>query len=135
MFKKFEHLIGIPFIDGKSDCWWIVREGHKVFGVEIPDYNLACAAVEAVSYDPKGIGSVVSEMMQTQLVDWEELDKPKEPCVIAMSLGMPGFFHHLALYIGNGRMLHTRRETYSCIERLDHLLYAQREKVFYKYVG
>jgi len=135
MFKEFKHLVGIPFVNGKSDCWWIVRMGYKVFGVEIPNYNLACNAVEAISYSPKGIGDVVSEMAMSRIAEWEKLEKPEEPCVIAMSLGIPGVLHHLALYIGKNRILHIRRETMSCIERLDHPLYFQREMVFYKYVG
>lgn len=135
MFSKFRHLVGIPFVDGVSDCWMIVKMGYEAFGIKLPDYNFACNAVEAVGYDPEGIGSVVAQMAKSQIDEWKQLEEPEEPCIVAMSLGVPGFFHHLALYIGRGRILHTRRETLSAIESLGSLLYVKREKAFYKYVG
>jgi len=127
----FSDLIGIPFVDGKTDCWWLVREGLKRFGINVPDYNIAMEAVKQLSFDPKEVGRVIWE----QRLKWKKIDKLEIPCAILMSLGCVGSLHHVALHIGNNRMLHTIRSTGSCIERLDKPQYASREKSYWKYVG
>jgi cell wall-associated NlpC family hydrolase len=127
----FRDLIGIPFVDGKTDCWWLVREGFKRFGIVVPDYNIAMEAVEKLSFDPSEVGRIIWEQRRK----WKRLEEPKIPCLLLMSLGCAGALHHLALYIGKDKMLHTIRKQGSCIERLNRPLYATREKSYWEYVG
>jgi len=127
----FSDLIGIPFIYGETDCWAIVRKGFKKFGIDIPEYNLAREAVKQLAFDPSEAGRIIWE----QRSKWKELEKPETPCLVFMTLGLPDTMHHLALYIGNNKILHTRKDTSSCIEKLSKPLYATREKSYWKYVG
>ncbi len=86
----FNDLIGVPFKYGGMDCWNLAREVFKRYGKKIPDYDIARCAVE--SYD---LNEVSEAMIDISKNEWLELDKPKTPCVIAMSLGIPGFINML----------------------------------------
>jgi len=132
----FKDLIGTPFILGKTDCWWLVREVFNRYEIIIPDYNLACEAVKKVSSDNEAVANVVNSSIQSYENEWELLEKPKEPCLIALSLGVPrGFFNHTGVYIGKGEFIHTRRRIGCCVEKIEHPLYKNCDKRYYEYIG
>ncbi len=125
----FKDLIGIPYVE--LNCWGLVRAGFEKFGIIVPDYDIACEAVNQISCEPKETGEIIWE----QRKKWQRLDSPEIPCLIAISLGYPGFFHHLGLYFEKDKMLHTTKSRNSCIERLDRPYFANRQRSFWKYVG
>jgi len=129
----FNDLIGVSYLSKGVglNCWGLVRAGFEKFGIIVPNYDIASEAVDAVSCEPEATSNIIWE----QRKKWQQLDKPEVPCLIAMSLDHPGFFHHLGLYIRNNQMLHTMRHRNSCIEKLDRPYFKNREKSFWKYVG
>lgn len=124
----FRDLIGIPFEYEKMDCEILVKEVFNRYGVRVSD---DCMARQAITcYNFKNNAQAIEECLK----DWIEIDKPKEPCLIAMSLGVPGFMHHIGVYIGEGRFIHTSSMRGAVtIERVDNPLY--RNKKFYTYNG
>jgi cell wall-associated NlpC family hydrolase len=126
--NTFNDLIGVPFKYGKTDCWWLVRKVFKRFGIDTPDYNVARNAVEQANYDLNCAG----RMMEEELNHWKPIDEPEIPCLVSMSLGIPGVYHHVGVYIGDNRFIHTTIARGAVtIERLDNILYGKRR--FYKY--
>lgn len=129
----FKGLIGTPFVDGDTDCWWATREGFKRYGIDIPLYNPAMQAVKELAFSPADIEEAIKDVA---LQGWERIDQPEEPCgVVMQNAKSPGVFSHICLYIGKGRILNSRRGVGCVIERLDHPLLKNKEKRYYKYVG
>jgi len=131
----FDDLIGIPFVDGGRDengldCYGCAIEAFKRFGVKAPDLNMACEAVELAGYDPKEIGKIIWKERHR----WKRLKELEVPCLVAMSLATPGFYNHIAVHIGDDRIIHTRRGANVCIEKLSSPRYNRRKKRYYKYV-
>jgi len=127
----FNDLIGIPFVKGETDCWWLVRQGFKKFGIEVPNYDIVREAIEQVNYDLK----LTEHIAMSFRFQWEYLEEPKIPCLVFMSMHVPDTLSHFALYIGNNEILHTLKGKNSCRQKLDHPYLKNRQKVFYKYVG
>ena len=118
----FSDLLFIPFEYGKMDCWNLVREVFKRYGIEVPEYNPARQAVAEVNYE---LGCI-AENMEKELVQWDKLEEPETPCMIMYS--SVGISHHVGVYIGEGKFIHTsKRLVYPVIERLDNPLYVARK--------
>jgi len=118
----FKNLIGIPFEYGKMDCWNLAIEVFKRYKIDIPKYNVARAAIDECNLKK------VSELMEIKTNEWIECKEPSTPCIIAISLGVPGFINHVGVYIGNGRFIHTTNRIGSVtIERLSNPIYANRK--------
>ena len=122
----FKDLLEIPFEFGKTDCWWLVREVFSRYGIIIPDYSASRKAV--ADYNLLRI----SKEMEYHKSFWVKIEEPEIPCIVALSLGVPGFINHVGVYIGDGRFIHT-----TCMrgmvtnERIDTPIY--RNKKFYRY--
>jgi len=131
----FNDLIGIPYVAGGRnkkglDCYGLVEEVFKRYEIYVPPYDVARTALEAINYDLKLCGDFIwSERKQ-----WERLKERELPCLVLMALGIPGFYHHVGVYIGGDKIIHTRKNMSVCIEKLTAPLYIRREKRYYKYV-
>lgn len=122
----FDDLLFIPYENGKMDCWILVREVYHRYGIQVPEYNPAREAVIKMNYE---LG-YIAEVMEKELVSWEELSVPEIPCLISYS--SVGISHHVGVYIGEGSFIHITRKLGSpVIERLDNPLYVNRK--FYRY--
>jgi len=117
----FKDLIGIPFEYGKMDCWILAIEVFKRFGIDIPEYNVARAAVKECNM------KAVSNEMEAKTAEWIKCKEPSVPCIVAMSLGIPGFINHIGVYIGNNKFIHVTHKKTVVIERLNNPLYANRK--------
>lgn len=127
---SFKDLIGIPHVSGETDCLWLVREVFKRYGVNLPEYNIAREAVQYNHYKKECVG----EEVEKNLWDWELLEEPEVPCLVTMSIDIPGVYHHIGVCIGLNRFIHTTKlRGHVCIERLDNPLYAKRN--FYRFVA
>ena len=125
--NMFNDLIGIPFEHGKMDCWNLALEVFKRYGTNIPHYNLARRVVSE-NYNSKS----VSKVMESKKSDWVEIKNPIPPCIVAMSLGVPGFINHVGVYIGEGKIIHTSSMRGAVtIERINNPLFRNRK--FYRY--
>lgn len=124
-------LIGKPFSDGgrgpdSYDCFGLVKEVYRRYGIELEDYSISAYACEQISnevekakHDPR----------------WIKLDAPKVPCVVLLRADAY-FTQHIGIYIGNGKFLHIRNFGV-CIEKLSSPLWsgrANRLKGFYDYI-
>ena len=124
--EKVLSLVGIPFADGgrgpeSFDCWGLVREVYRRYGINLPDYNIGC-------YD---ILNVTAEMERNRHY-WRE-HKPPEipvPSVVAFRVSAP-MINHVGIYIGDGKFLHTREKAGAVIESLNSPVWRHRIEGFY----
>lgn len=128
-----KNLIGIPFLkEGRDpsvglDCWGLVMAAMRKYGYEVPDFKISCFASREIN----GIFLVEASR------GWERVENPLPGRVLAMSLDWraPGAVNHFGVCIGEGRFLHTRVKTASCVERLNHPLWARTIKGVYRWTG
>lgn len=132
---RFDDLIGVPFVNrgrDKSvgfDCYGLVKEAFKRYGYDIPEYD-------AYYTDYSDMCRVNELIRGNAHYPWEEIKEPVVPCLIAIRLGSPdGVVNHTAVYIGEGRFLHTRERIGVSIERMDSPAWRRVMVGFYKYVG
>lgn len=124
--KKILSLVGTPFIDGGRgaegyDCWGLVREIYHRYGIELPDYKIAC-------YD---IINVTTEIDRNRPL-WKKEDSQKlpVPCIVAFKVSAP-MVNHVGVYIGDGKFIHTREKAGAVIERLDAPAWRHRIEGYY----
>jgi len=121
-------LIGIPFdadnIDG-INCHELMRLAHKTFGIEIPKYDIAECSCKSITD---------KELARNIAKDWKRIDKLEKPCGILFESLSERYGNHIAVYIGKGKIIHTRRETGCIVERLSNI---NKKKIigYYKFVG
>lgn len=124
----FKDLIGIPFEFGKTDCWWLAGEVFKRYNINIPEYSISRRAIEYFNLEQ------TAEEIHKHIPEWTEIKTPEIPCIILMSLGVPDFFNHIGVYIGNDKFIHTTRARgNSTIEKITNPLYANRKIKYYRY--
>lgn len=132
---NFNDLIGTPFVnrgrDAKTglDCYGLVKEVFRRYGHEIPEYDTQ------YNYDDM---CRVNELISGNVKNypWKEIKEPKVPCLIAIRFGSPeGVVNHTAVYIGDGRFIHTRERIGVCIDRLSNPAWHRVIVGFYEYVG
>ena len=131
-------LIGIPFVDGGRDrkgidCWGLVLKTFEMFNINIPDYNVACTAIEAVDFSPKKIGQTIEDYKY----QWNKVKKPYAPVLITMGISDAGpkILNHLGVYIGSNIFIHTLSGRNSSIAPLNHMLFKKMIEGFYEYIG
>ena len=96
-------MIGTPY--SKLDCWGIVKEFYKlVFGIELKRY-----------YDeiPNDMHKA-KNLIYTNIGDFEIADSPRMGDIILIKL--MGVESHIAVYLGDGKLLHTTEKTGCCID-------------------
>lgn len=125
-------LIGKQFQSGGRgpdifDCWGLVREIYRRYGVELPDYSIAADACQRIE------GQIEDEKTSKR---WVQIVEPEIPCIVLLRCH-PDFVQHLGVYIGAEKFLHIRAEKEKgvVVNRLDDPLWRRRFKGFWKYVG
>jgi cell wall-associated NlpC family hydrolase len=101
--------------------------------VDVPEYNLAQAAIKIDDYRA---GQIDTQVMDNLASDgWQRLEEPQAPCLVVFALDprTPGAVNHLGVYIGAGKFFHTMARRMACIERMDHPLFKKRISGFYRY--
>ncbi len=124
----YSDLIGIPFDEFNKDgvnCYELVRRAYEKHSITLPDTDLAVCACREVSN---------SEIQKHTEKYWEVIEKPESPCgVLILSLN-PDFANHLGFYIGDGKILHTTKNTGSIIERM-YPKYKNKILAFGRFIG
>lgn len=128
-----DQLIGIPYLEkGRDptvglDCWGLFREFYARFmGIYLPSYEATyqhaldhaamCAAIDA------DLPSAWLRVTDPVFGDGVRLRIDGNPC-------------HVAVYVGNGQMLHTQTGHDSAIDRLDSLRWKNRIEGFYRHIS
>ena len=136
---SFADLIGKPWIlfgrgPDAYDCWGIVEEGFRRFGIEVPDMGRGDNLHEAGDYFIRRAFADGQKRVMTGESPWTALHAPKAPCVVLFTVYSP-VPTHCGLYIGEGRFIHCRRRQGVRSERLRSPLYKQRIKGIYAFTG
>lgn len=114
---KVDDLVGVPFVNkGRDvaiglDCWGLVMEVFRRYGVELPDF-----VVDAFAF--KTIDVLIGEATTSQ--SWEEVYKPCDgdvPLVVLMRIH-PILITHAGVYIGNNKIIHTIGNTNTVISKV-----------------
>ena len=107
---KLNDLIGGKFVNGGRstakglDCWGLVMEVFRRYGVKLPDFTVdafACTAIDALAGE-----AVVSRI-------WEEVYEPLDkdaPLVVLMRMH-PKLITHAGVFVGGNCIIHTTAGT------------------------
>lgn len=113
-------LIGRKFVNGGRDvikgldCWGLVMEVFKRYGIEIPDFTVdafSYAAVDALTKKAKG-----SHLWEEVYTPWDK----EAPLVVLMRMH-PKLITHAGVFIGDNRIIHTMASTGTITSRMDVL--------------
>jgi len=92
----------VPFKDrGRDrsgyDCYGLAMEVFRRYGIELLDYEGSC-------WDKKAIQATFEKWRE----QWIAVDgEPPVPAMVVMKANSPEDINHVAVYIGNGRFIHT----------------------------
>lgn len=102
---SFRFLIGVPYAE--SNCWEITRIFYdKVLGIKLSHY---CHSAP----DDK---SEVEKLIYTNKGDFEKVESPKFGDIALIKI--LGVESHIAVYVGEGQLLHTSKRLGSHIDRV-----------------
>lgn len=126
-------IIGVPFKDcGRDykgfDCWGLTMEIHRLFGIMLPDYGIKSNDVASIN---------ATYVAQLSSDDWQELDGPEVPCIVAMKMSpvFPQFVSHVGTCISKHQFININEQIGVHIERFNNRLIGNRIKGFYRYAG
>jgi cell wall-associated NlpC family hydrolase len=127
-------LIGIPFVNrGRDpkiglDCFGLAREAMRLFGYDIPDFDVSC-------FDVPSIHAIYDK--QRARWAWQKVDSPEPGDLIVMYLDprYPDQVSHVGVCIGNGRAIHTLIKRESHLIRLDDPYWKIQCREFYRWAG
>jgi cell wall-associated NlpC family hydrolase len=101
--KDFTEFVGVPY--EKADCWRLSQLFYqKVFGIELKSYY---------EHTPRD-RSDRQNLIFTNVGEFKKVDKPEFGDLILIRV--LGIESHIAVYIGDGMMLHTSEKTGSVLE-------------------
>jgi len=130
MEKVIDHsdLIGKPFKFGgrgpdEYDCWGIVMEVCRRLEIHLPDFGKGC------EYLPQKIHNT-QESFQDRFI---LVNSPIPGDIVAFRFPLPNFVGHIAVYIGQNRIIHTREATNTVCERLNAPQWRKRIYGIYRY--
>ncbi|GMB00240.1 NlpC/P60 family protein [Pelosinus sp. IPA-1] len=109
-----DKLIGKPFVNGgrgpdSYDCWGLVCEVFKMYGIELPDYKISCEDV-----------SLIDGEINEQRNRWCRCEgEPPVPALVVMRFNQAVFCNHTGVYIGDGRFIHTAEKMGVHIDHID----------------
>ena len=109
MFQPVARLLGRDFVYGPTDCYALVKDSYHLAGIELPVLERGDidddASQERITEELVKVFSKVRDISEAQIGD-----------VIVTALG--GKASHMAIYIGEGRVLHHQYNQMSLRENL-----------------
>ena len=118
---NYQSLIGLPWEYGVNDCFSLVRSYYQLAGIVLPDFKRP--------EDPDNSPSIFLE--QAGGLGFYEIcmDDARAGDVLIMRLGTP-YPMHAAIYVGDQRILHQRRDSLSCVAALTRYYYKSIAAVY-----
>ena len=114
---NIDDLIGVPFVNGGRDvkigldCWGLVMEVFRRYGIEIPDFIIDAFAFRAVD-------TLIGEAAVSRT--WEEVYRPSDgdvPLVVLMRLHRI-YVTHAGVLLHNDRIIHTMENTNTVLTKV-----------------
>lgn len=129
---QFDDLIGVPYLDGGRDpkkgldCWGLVIEVFRRYGVPLPDYVVP-------ALDSERINSIIEEERPL----WKRHRWPRvpSPSVVVIRFNTVDFCNHTGVYLGDGRFLHTRQKIGVNVDRVESPAWERKIEGFYTPAG
>lgn len=126
-------LIGIPFVNkGRDrngmDCWGLTMAVMLKFGKEVPEIDVSCFDTIAIHAIYEGVKARWT---------WRKVEIPEPGDLVIMSIDLqhPDSVHHVGVYIGNGRVIHTLEKRESHLIRVDDPYWSRKIVEFRRWEG
>ncbi len=133
---NYTDLIGTPFVnEGRDpkkglDCYGLVMEVFGRYGIKLPEYT--------ANYDDAAKIDAIIRQQKTNPI-WKKVKEgtePPAPSIVCISFGVPkGIINHTGVYIGDGKMIHTRDRIGVCVDRVESPAWRRIIDSFYTYAG
>lgn len=98
-------LVGTPYKE--LDCYGIIREFYCFYGIELKKYY------ETYPDNQENAAKLIAKYAQ----DFERVQKPEYGDIIILNL--LGFPSHCALYLSEGKMLHTNSKVNCIVDKIE----------------
>lgn len=123
--KDYGDLVGKSFCTDTYNCYHLVQDVFKMYGISLPCFNYDALAYSAINNEIK--------RQKASTVNWRECTELKVPCVVVIK-NHPHFVQHVGAYIGEGLFIHNLPDIGVVIERLNDPVWINRIKGYYEYV-
>jgi len=127
MDEFIERALSVPFVIGGRaydgwDCWGLVFVAYRdVFGIEINNLS--------EKYDAINIREL-HKVVESEKPEWLQVDRPLFGDVALFRVGR--YETHVALVLPGGRMIHCEERTGTISERLNTLIWVNRNVGYYR---
>ena len=134
---NYTDLIGKPFVqDGRGDngydCYGLTREVYRRFGKDIGEYWCCVDDKEKINAIYRGAMS----NGKWREIDYKHGEKIPVPALIGLRFNAPaGVVNHTAVYIGEGKFIHTRARIGVCVDTLESVAWRRQIVGIYEYLG
>lgn len=134
---NYSDLIGKPFEqDGRGpqsyDCYGLTKEIFNRYGKQIDEYWCCVENKEKINAIYRGAvsGSKWCE------VDYKHGEEIPVPALIGLRFNTPpGVVNHTAVYIGDGKFIHTRERIGVCVDSINSPAWRRQIVGIYEFVG
>ena len=101
--QDYSRLVGVPYL--RMNCWELSREFYRiVFGISLKHYYI----------DRPKERKEYQDMIYTNIGDFTKVSDPEFGDLVLLKI--KGLESHIAVYVGEGKILHTSKNTGSVIE-------------------
>lgn len=105
MDADYSKLIGVSY--SELDCWGVVREWYKiVYGIELKHYY----------NEIPNNRDITNNLIYSNMGDFKRVISPEFGDIILIKLF--GVESHIAVYLGEGKIIHTSKNTGCMVDRL-----------------
>ena len=120
------------FVDGGRDpktgldCWGCVMVAMRLFGNEVPDFQISCFNSETINVEFRCKGT-----------KWVSHDKPASGFLVAMRTNekMPEMVNHYGVCLDDRYFLHIMQKARVMVTRFDHRYFKLKIEGFYEWIG
>lgn len=130
-------LIGKPYeFKGRGnpgyDCWGLVVEVFRRFGIDLPDYSVSAQSAREESCQAEFHDKIKNESVVEDR--WKKLDIPEIPCIVLLKAHLI-FAQHIGAYIGYGKFIHSHYFFGVNVDKTRDIYWKNNIKGYYTYVG